>query len=180
MAFKLRQDVYHVQTRRALLNNSLTVQVGDVVIPLGASSTVTNATAAVAGATFYVLGVVTGFSQKNGEVVSQGQNPATTPSQVVTASDNTTNAQVYAMYVPITPEMEFSALLSATATTTAGSDQAFAWFNLTDARTVNEASVVAATAGATVGQVFSFGVDPEDTTNHSIICRFAKAVMSQP
>lgn len=178
--FKLRQDVYHAQTRRALLDNTLTVKIGDVIVPLATTnSVVTNATGNVAGDK-YVLGVVVGFSKQNGEVIGTGTDPANTPGQLVTAADNTTNAKYYAVYVPITPEMEFSATLSAVAATTTNSDGVFVWFNLTDARTVNEASVVQYGDGTAPLQLFSFGLDPEDTANKTIICRFAKAAMYRP
>lgn len=176
--FKLRQDVYHAQTRHALLNNSLTFKVGDVIIPVGANTgAVTNDTTALL-ASPYVLGVITGFSKLNLEVISQGQDPLNTPNQLTTAADNTTVAQYQAVYVPITTEMEFAATLSAAAGTTTGSDTAFQWFDFTDARTLDETSVTA--IGATPLAVLSYGVDPEDTTSKTIICRFAKAVGYQP
>lgn len=188
MAFKLRQDVYQVQTRRAVLDSAITVEVGDLVIPLGASNAVTNATATLTGS-LYVLGVVVGFSGPNGEVIGQGQSDVgtLTPAQVTTSSNNyaaytssLTGGQVNAVYVPISPEMEFSATLSATAETTAGSSQKFTWFSVTDARTVNEASVVPFGSASAPLQIFSYGLDPLDTTNHTIICRVAESVNYRP
>lgn len=188
MAFKLRQDVYHAQTRHALLDNSLTVYVGDLITPISGSSAVTNNSTTLTGS-LYVLGVVTGFCGPNDEVISQGQaGTGTTASYVTTIATNIassytgqlTGGQIYAQYVPITPEMEFSALLSATAATTTLSDQAFVYFNLTDARTVNEGSVVSAWGASNPLQVFSYGLDPADTTNHTIICRIAKAITYNP
>jgi hypothetical protein len=177
--FKLRQDDYQVQTRHALLDNTLTVYVGDVIQPInGFASVVSNATTALL-ASPYVLGVVTGFCYKNLQVIGQGQNPSLTPNQYTTVSNNTTlgaTAAVYATYIPITEEMIWLATLSATAATTAGSDQSFVWFNLTDARTVNEASVVDVFGAGTPLSVFSYGVAPEDTSSHTIICRFAKSL----
>ncbi len=190
---KLRQDVYHAQTRRGLLNNSLTVKVGDVIIPVAATSgVITNATAAVAGTGLFPLGVVVGFSGPNGEVVGQGQSSVgtTTPAQVVTAANNVTAAytgqtsggQIYAVYVPITEEMEFSMDLSGVAgTTQAYSALAYVWFNLSDAATVDETSVVQYGTGQTTPlQVFSLGLDPLDTANKTIIAKFAKAAMYNP
>lgn len=171
--------MYQGQTRRAILNNSLTVKVGDVIVPLASSSAVTNATASVAGDK-YPIGIVVGFSKANGEVIGQGVDPSNTPVQLVTASDNLTVAKYYAVYVPITPSMEFSADLNAVAGTTSGSDTAFVWFNLADAATLSESSVVVYTDASAPLQVLSFGLDPEDTTNKRVICRFAKSGMYRP
>jgi hypothetical protein len=174
---QLRQDVYHVQTRHALLDNSITVKVGDLIRPTTDGDIVTNAS--VAG-DVYVLGLVVGFCKSNEEVISQGQDPSYTPNQLTTAADNTTVAKYHAVYIPITPEMEFRMTLDDVAGTTPLSDKAFVWFNLADCRTVNEASVVNVTDTSVPLQVFSLGLDPQDTTNHTIIGRIAKTVMSRP
>lgn len=171
--FKLRQDVREGQLRSAVLNNSLTVKVGDAIVPLAASNAVTNATAVVAGDK-YPIGIVVGFSGPNGEVISQGQNPINTPNQITTASDNLTVAKYRAVYLPITSDMEFSATLSGTAGTTAGSDTAFVWFNLSDAATLDETSVLVYTDGSAPLQVLSYGLDPLDTTNKTAIVKFVK------
>lgn len=177
--FKLRQDVYHAQLRRAVLNNSLTVKVGDVIAPLGSSNAITNASAVVAGDK-YPLGVVVGFCKSNGEVIGQGIDPSNSPAQLVTASDNLTVAKYQAVYVVITPEMEFSATLDAVAGTTAGSNTSFVWFNLIDASTLDESSVLVATDGSAPLQVFSYGLDASDSTNFTVVCRFAKALSYRP
>lgn len=175
--FKLRADVYQVQTRRALLDNGITVQVGDVIAPTSSGDIVSNATALVAGDK-YPLGVVIGFSKKNGEVIGQGQDPSLTPNQLTTPANNTTTTQYYAVYIPITPDMEFSATLDAPAGTTTGSDKAFMYFNLADCRTINESSVAAPTGSPL--QVVSMGLDPEDPSGNTIICRFVKAFLYRP
>lgn len=181
MAFRLRQDVQEVQLRRALLDNSITVKVGDMIVPLDTTdSTVTNATGNLNTATDYLLGVVVGFSKLNGEVISTGTDPANTPASLTTASDNTTVSKYQAVYVPISQEMEFSADLSATAATTSHSDGAFVWFNLSDCRTVNEASVVQYGAATAPLAIFSYGLDPEDTTNKRIICKVATGARYRP
>jgi hypothetical protein len=177
--FKLRQDVYGVQTRSAVLNNSLTVKIGDVIAPLASGSAVTNATATVAG-DVYDLGVVVGFTTKTGGVISTGNDPANTPSQLITASDNLTVDMYRAVYVPLSPEMEFSATLDAVAGTTTDSDDAFVWFNLADARTLDESTILVANSGSAPLQFFSYGLDPEDSTNFTVIGRFAKSVTYRP
>lgn len=174
---QLAQDDYQVQTRSALLDNTLTVLVGDVIRPTTSGDTVTNATMT---GDVYSLGLVVGFCGPHGEVIGQGQNPITTPNQLVTAVDNTTVALYRAMYIPITPEMKFKMTLDAVAATTALSDKAYVWFNLADAHTVHESTVVHVTGAGVPLQVFSYGLDPLDTTNFTIIGRIAKAIESRP
>ena len=174
---QLRQDVQEVQTRHALLDNTLTVKVNDLIRPTTDGDIITNATMT---AGVYSLGVVIGFCKQNGEVIGQGQDPINTPHQITTEDDNTTDKKYHAMYVPITPEMEFSMTLDAVAGTTPLSDKAFVWFSMADARLVSEASVVHVTGVGVPLQVFSLGLDPEDTTNFTIIGRIALSLMSRP
>jgi hypothetical protein len=173
--FKLREDSYQVQTRNILLDNSITVKVGDLIIPVSGSPFVTNATNVIAG-DFYPLGLVVGFCGPNAEVVGQGQNPALTPNQLTTTATNKTVEKYGVQYIPITEEMELLGTLSAVAgtTTPGGSSSAypFTWFNLSDCRTINEASV--ALYASTALQIFSYGLDPLDTTNFTVICRLRK------
>lgn len=173
MAFKFRQDVYSLSSKRDLLANSLTFKVGDVIVPTGSANTISNLTSLVAGDR-YPIGVLIGFTKANGEVITTGQDPANTPNQLTTAADNTTVAKYYGEYYPITAEMEFSALLSATAGTTTNSDAKFTWFNLSDARTIDETSVQIYTYASAPLQVMSLGLDPADTTNKTLIVKFAK------
>lgn len=167
-------DLRSTQTQHWLLGNSLTVKVGDVVVPAISSSTVylTNATAAVAG-NKYPLGVVVGFCKQNGEVYpTTGQDPSLTPNQVTTGSDNLTNAKIHAVIIPITADMEFEMDLSGTAGTTTGSDQPYMYFDLYDARTVDETT--AAIPAGTPKQVLSLGLIEGSTTK--IRGKFVKAL----
>ena len=174
--FQLRQDVYHAQTRHALLDNNITVKVGDLIKPTNYGDVVTNSI----NAGDYVLGVVVGFCKKNGEVIGQGQNPSITPNQLITTTTNTANEQYHAVYIPITPEMEFRITLDDKAGTTPLSDKAFVWFSFADASTLAENSVIAANATGAPLDVFSYGVDPEDPTGSTIIGRIAKAITYRP
>ena len=71
--------------------------------------------------------------------------------------------------------------VAAFAATIAYSALAFVWFNLADARTVDESTVVQYGTGQTTPlQVFSLGLDPDDATNFTIIAKFAKAAMYNP
>ena len=201
--FKLRQDVYHTQIRHAVLDNTLTVKIGDIIVPVAASAgVVTNATAAVAGA-YFPLGVVVGFTGPQGQVVGQGQASvgSVVPAQVTTIGTNTsaaytgqlTGGQISAEYVPITEEMEFIATMNhAAGTTQAYSGLAFTWYNLADAATVDETSVLLNGNASVPLQVFavpngsgpatggSSALDPLDPTNTTIIVKFAKMVMARP
>lgn len=179
MAFKLREDFYNVSTRRGLLNNSLTVKVGDVICPLSSTDNIyTNDTAVIAATTTTkVLGVVVGFSKVNGEVIGQGQDPATTPAQLITASDNTTVAKYYAVYLPIYSHMIWSATLDAKAGTTSHSDAELATFPLATAALLDESSVLVVLSGPQ--QFISFGLDLVDdpSTQVTIIGKFQNALL---
>lgn len=171
--FRLRRDVYQAQTRHALLNNSLTVKIGDIVAPLPTTNSIlTNATATVTLTTRPFLGLVIGFSKANGGVITTGTDPANTPGQLVTAADNTTVASYHVVYIPITEQMEFSADLSAAAGTTTNSDGVFVWFSLSDCRNVSESTVLQYGSASAPLRIFSYGVDPEDSASKRIICRF--------
>ena len=159
-------DLRTAQTQRVLLGNGLTVKVGDAVTINLDSGVVyaTNDTPNVVG-DVYLLGVVVGFSKKNGEVYpTYGQDPSLTPNQVTTATDNTTNAQIYAVVVPFTSEMELEMDLNAAAGTTSGSDQPFVYFNLVDARTVDESSVTGSDQSNAPLQILSLGLIEGSTT----------------
>jgi hypothetical protein len=181
LGFRLAQDVYTVQNRLALLNNSLTFKVGDLIIPTATGGIVTNASNAIAG-DFYPLGLIVGFAKQNGEVIGQGtaQTAANTPALLLTAADNTTVDKYQAQYIPLTEDMLLKGTLSAVAGTTGGlSDEKFVYFDLVDCRTVNEASVVANT-NATPLQLLSEGLDPLDTTNFTVIVRLVKNLQNRP
>jgi hypothetical protein len=169
-------DLRTAQTQRVLLGNSLTVKVGDAVTTTIASGVVfaTNATANVAGDK-YLLGVVVGFSKKNGEVYpTSGQDTSLTPNQVTTASDNLTNAKIHAVVVPFTSEMELEMDLDATAGTTTGSNQPFVYFNFANARTVSESSVIASDNASAPLQILSLGLI--EGSNTKIRGRVVKAL----
>ncbi len=195
---KLRQDVYHAQTRRSLLDGGITVQVGQVITPLTTTSGVVSNAACTGDV--YVYGLVVGFSGPNGEVISGGQASVgtSTPAQITTIASNQsaaytgqlTGGQLCAVYVPISPEMEFSGTLSLVAgTTQAYSGLAFNFYDLSDAGTVSEATVLQYAAGlSSPKQVMSVpngvsptsALDPLDTTNFTIIFRFVKTVYGKP
>lgn len=182
MAFRIRQDVYTIQTRDALLANSITVKVGDLLIPTAAGDILTNATAALAG-DFYPIGVVQGFAGYHGAVLGTGtaQTAANTPAQVVTTATNTTAGNVdaiFVQYLPLTEDMELLGTLDAVAATTALSDKKYVYFNLLNANTIDESSVVSYLAGPL--QLISEGLDPLDGTDFTVICRLVKNTQNRP
>lgn len=168
MAFNPVSDFRMEETKRYIINNSLTVKVGDAVIPLTTAATaaiVTNAS--VAGATQPLLGVVMGFSYFNGQVVGQGIDPSTTPVQYVTASNNTTVAQVCAVVLPFKKVDEvFIIDLNQAAGTTTGSDKANNYFTLLagSANTLDETTVKVYSDGSAPYQVYSLGVVPNSSS----------------
>lgn len=179
MAFKILSDFRSEETNRALLNNSITVKIGDIIAPLGSTSTniVTNATATVAGATFYALGYVVGFSKTNGEVIGTGTDPSNTPPYITTAADNTTVAKYYAVYIPIRKIDKFEADLDATAGTTTSSDKANVFFTLADCRTLDESTVVVHNDATAPLQFYSTGLKDGSTTK--VIGYFSRCMIEK-
>jgi|SRR6185436_5301310 len=172
--FQLVRSYREEEVKRAILANSLTVKVGDLVIPVGTDASFTNATGSIAG-DYYPVGLVVGFSRVNGEVIGTGSDPLNTPASLTTASDNLTNAKYYVNYIPLKADMVLIGTLDAVAGTTSLSDIAFSWFNLADARTIHESDSTAyATGAATPKQIMSLGLYEGDATNFTIYCRVAK------
>jgi len=176
MAFLPKSDYRQEQTQRALLQVSLTFKVGDIVALIGSGATtyqtiLTNATGSVVGA-LYPVGVLVGFSKQNGEVISQGQDPTNTPNQLTTTATNISTEKYYGVFLPITSEMEFVGDLDAVAGTTNYADQYGVYFDLTDCRTITEASVDLPTAVASDDQILSLGVNPLNTKQ--IFCKIIK------
>jgi hypothetical protein len=141
--FSLRKDTYNVHSETAILQNSLTFKVGQVIIPVTGTTTnhvVTNATSAVAGDK-YVLGVITGFCKNNGDVIGGGQDPANTPNELTTGATNVATVKYRAVYIPIHKHMIWEATMSGARGTTTASDLNYTYFNLSDCDTVDETSV---------------------------------------
>jgi hypothetical protein len=166
-------DFYSSQTQRYLLGNSLTVKVGDAVVPGydedNKLSYVTNSD--VTGAD-NILGVVVGFSKENGEIYPHyGQDPSLTPNQITTSATNLTSEKIYAVVLPITRDLEFEIDLNATAGTTDYSDQPLVYFSLADAGTVDESSA-STSAG---GEIISLGLIPG--SNKKIRAKFVKGLL---
>ncbi|MEM5785008.1 MAG: hypothetical protein QW469_00515 [Candidatus Aenigmatarchaeota archaeon] len=170
--FKPLVDMYSTQTARAIIDDGLTVKVGDVIIPLSTAGSTDIITNEGVDGDVYPLGVVIGFSTYEGGVIGSGTNPNTTPAELIVPDDNTTGAKYCAVYIPITAEMEFEADLDRPAGTTTGSDKPYVYFNLADSQTIDESSVVPHDDETAPLQVLSLGVIPGETSK--IRCRFAK------
>lgn len=168
--FKLRKDTYQYQTERAIITNSLTVKVGDVVAIV--SDFATNASGSVAGDK-YPIGVVVGFCTNTGGVYpTSGQDPTNTPNQVTVTSSNQTVAKVNAVFIPIFREQVWEADFSAARGTTSTSDENYTFFDLTDCRTIDETSVTQSATGAKQVVV----VAPHESSTSKAYVRFSKAV----
>ena len=136
-----------------ILTNSITVRIADSV-------QTTAGFGALSAAASRVLGHVESFIGPDGLTpVKDGTFLGNLDSAFTTTASNQTVAQVRAR-VDIDTMALYSADMSAALGTTAGSDQAGKTFNLTDARTVNEASVA-----VTLLQYSSHGRDRNDSTN---------------
>jgi hypothetical protein len=95
---------------------------------------------------------------------------------VATGSTNETTPVYYIQFIPLsTPGLLFRATLDAVAGTTTGSD-GMGWFDISTTSTksgyLSEASI--AFMAGTAGQFWSWGLDPTDSTNFTVIGSFAK------
>ncbi len=155
-------------SKRILLANSLTFTIGDTlaVVYSGNVITATNAFATTAGVNVQIFGVIAGFEDVSGNVLPLG-NSSTNANQKTIASG--TGANIYAVCWDPNEDIIFSADLDAVSGTTAGSNQPYVYFNMSDAANsqVDEDSVTR-TLG-TSNQVYSFGVDPNNTS--AILCK---------
>ena len=177
MAFKPLKDYRQEQTQRCILAPSLTFKVGDIVGLVGSGSTLyyntlSNHATYTVGAV-YPIGVLVGFSKANGEVIGGGQDPLNTPNTLTTLSTNLTVDKYYGVFLPITMTMEWIGDLGAASGTTAYSDQPYAYFQLTDCRTITETSAVAASNVASTSQILSLGVNPQNSSQ--VFCKIIKS-----
>jgi len=136
-----------------ILTNSITVRIGDSVQTVSGF-------AALGASAQRVLGHVEGLIGQDGLTpVKDGTFLGNIDEAFVVASNNQTVAQVR-VRVDIDQKSLYTADTSAAIGTTTGSGQAGRTFNLTDARTINEASV-----NTTLLQYYSHGIDINNTAN---------------
>lgn len=167
-------------TRTILLDNSITVKVGDPIIELVATPNIaTNTAATVSGATNFILGVVVGFTNANEGVISTGTDPSNFPAQIITTATNTTVNKYRARYIPSESWMVWKADLSAVAGTTTNSNLPFTYFLLSGstAGQVDETSVKLPNDLTAPLQVLSLGVSSGETSK--IDCKIVRSVFNR-
>ncbi len=150
----------------AVMGNSQTLHVGDAIIAGGSAHN----QAALTGAsitTTPILGVVVAIVGLNGNVLEL--------QSVTTGSGNETTPVHFVQYIPTSVgQLEYVATLSAKAGTTTGSD-GMCFLNMSsDASKLDETSV--AFIQGTAGQFWSFGLNPVDNTNLTVIGVWHKTV----
>ena len=167
MAFIPARDFRQEETQKLILKPSLTFYVGDLVKVVGSGSTLyveelTNESM-TSGA--YSIGVLVGFTNAKGEVLGQGQNSSVGPiltqngqNYLKTTDTNLTVEKYYGVFLPLTPLLTLIGDLSAAAVTTNYSAQPFAYFQLSDCRTVGETTAVSQDGSLTSVQVMSLGL----------------------
>ena len=198
MAFIPAKDFRQEETQSLILKPSLTFYVGDIVAVVGSGSTLyktelTNETSSVVGA-YYPIGVLVGFSDSQGRVLGQGQNGTVGPiytqngqNYLTTTATNLTTEKYYGVFLPITPLMSFIGDLDVAAATTNYSNQPFVYFDLTDCRTITEASVDLVTSPQSDDQILSLGLVEDENqpvvsgsiSRSKIYCKIIKSVWTR-
>lgn len=149
-----------------VISLSSTVTIGDALIPgaTGHNKSVkggANTTGVLVGVLVAILNATYGPTELN---------------SVTTSSTNESTPVYYAQFIPLTtPGQKFRATLSAAAGTTTDSG-GMGSFNLSStlSGTLDETSI--ALFSATEKQFFSWGVDPTDPSNLTVIGSFAKTL----
>lgn len=147
--------------RSEVITSSITVVELDAVMHAGGGAPSNNGYLLLATAGSAVLGHVKAIVTNGGVGLTTdgtaGAAQGSFAGSFATSATNTAVAQVRAQ-VDISQFTLYSAEVSAAVGTTAGSNRAGKYFDLTDENTINEASVIDTTA-----QYHSFGLDPEDS-----------------
>jgi hypothetical protein len=169
------EDQQVVELQQFLLDSSITVYVGDAVaFSTSTAGVVTNAPSAVAG-TGYVVGVVAAIVDKDGNPFVSSSGAELT--SVVTPASNTT---YYVKVIPAYPEFTFVFDVNATLGTTTNSDKVGVEFNLADARTIAENSVILMGGTGYPKQVLSLGPAIDENTGavstNKIVGKFVRSV----
>jgi len=168
MAFKYKGSVTPTAgqvLKEIVIANSKTITVGDVV-------QIASDFADLAGAGTVVYGVVVGITKENGEVPADNGAGGAFSDTYTTAADNQTVAKIKAK-VDVSKNSLWSAPADANLGTTTGSDYVHGgvYFDVVAASDTLDES----TAGATVRQFYSHGVDPQDSTR--VIVSIAESIV---
>lgn len=162
MAFKPRRLISFTEMKSALIANSQTIAIGDLVIP-GATSHAGAVTGA-ANTTVAILGVVTSIVGANGQVLEKGS--------VTVASNNETVGMIGVQYVPTTVNTEWIAdTTAATGTTTNSNLPGMFTVDTATNGLILESSYAAYTS---VKQFFSYGANSLNSSQ--VIGHFTPAV----
>lgn len=175
---KVKGDFNESELINVLIDDSITVKVGDAVAITTTSNTIvcTNATGDVAGDK-KPLGVVVGFAtEKAGVYPTTGQDPTNTPNQITTGAANVSTDKYHAVILPFKENMKFEIDMNAAGGSTTLGNMPFTYFNLADCRQIAENSVVAADDVSAPLQVLSYGLVPGQTTK--LLGSFAKRRIS--
>lgn len=151
--------------KSALINNSVALTIGQVIIPAVTSST--SCVASGGGTTSYLLGVVMGFKDVNGLSLEQTTYTA--------SASNLTGNMVRADYVPLDQSYEFTVDLDAAANTTTGSGEFGNFAVDSTGLLAHEASYVAFGTRTSV-QMFSFGLTGDTSHPRQIATKFFASV----
>lgn len=162
--FKASRPVSGEDVKKALIDNSQTLSVGEVIIPgvQGDTSVVLTGGGTVGA----LLGVVLGIEGKGGKVLEKNT--------VAAASDNVTVDMIKVSYLPLYIPMEFTGDLDAAAETTDNSG-AFGNFSVDSTGLLVDESTVSAFSVIENMQLFSFGLTGKNTTEVS--CRFISTML---
>lgn len=165
MAFKLTKRIDDTLVKSSVIANSVTVGVGDAIIG-GATGHATVITGA-ANTSGVIIGVIIGITGLNGKVYEVDR--------VTTASDNETTKKYYATWIPAYEDNEFTVNLTAAAGTTTDS-AGFGFFNMDSSAGSHGKLLESSFAlwSGTAGQFSSYGTDPNDPTNLTVIGHFNK------
>lgn len=148
----------------ALLDNSQTISVGEAIIPGVQGDTSVILTAG--GTLGAVLGVALGFKDTGGTALEFNS--------VVAESDNVTDKQVKAAYLPAYKDVRWISDLDAAAETTDNSS-AFGNFSIDSTGLLVDESTVQAFSVVENMQLFSFGLTGKNTTQVSV--RFISTIL---
>jgi hypothetical protein len=157
MAFKpLKQNVFQ-DVKSALIDNSQTLAIGEVIVPgvQGGKSVVLTG----GGTTGQLLGVVVGFKDRAGHAIELNT--------VVAEADNVTDKLIRAVYIPAHLPIEWETDLDAAAETTAGSGT-FAKFAVDATGLLADESSEAVYTVVEDKQLFSYGLTGKNTTQITV------------
>lgn len=159
----LKSNAYS-DARSALIDNSQTLSIGEVIIPGVQDDTSVVLTAG--GTDGAVLGVVVGFKDVAGHAIELDT--------VVAEADNVTDKKVKAIYIPSHLPIDYLTDLDAAAETT---DNSGAFGNMTIDSTglLADESTIAAFSTVEDMQLFSYGLTGKDTTQ--IECRLISTIL---